>query len=130
MTLKPILQTILDNPKIGGLTEFREWIDKTIYIGDREPKCVLFIHESEDPYHYVTHDIIETIKWYGEPTIAYINNSSKIVTIATHFTQLTVTFARWHQYERIVSLHGMDYVVIYLPRCETFLQRLLIATMP
>lgn len=130
MTLKPILKTILDHKSIGGLTEFKEWIDQLIYIGDRYPKHVLFVYESEDHYHYLVHDTVETIKSYGEPTEVSINHSCRIAKITTHFLSLTITFARWHQYDRVVSLHGIDYIVIYLPRCETFLQRLLIATMP
>jgi hypothetical protein len=130
MALKPILQTILNHKSIGGLTEFKEWVDYLIYTGDRFPKRVLLVYENESHYHYLVHDIIESIKLYGEPVEVEVNHSNRTASIVTHFITISITFVRWHQYDRIVCLHGISYVVLYLPQCETFLQRLLITTMP
>jgi len=130
MTFKPILKTILEHDTIGDLVQFREWIDKLVYAGDRSSKQILMVYESEQHYDYLVDEITDLIKSYNAPISVSVNSSSRIITIKTPFISLIITFVRWQNYERIVSLHGIHYIIVYLPKCETFLQRLLIATMP
>jgi hypothetical protein len=130
MAIDTILRQLANHEKIGDMSEFREWVDSMIYTGQRSAKNVLFVYENESHYHALVPMIEQMIKSYDEYCTMTIAHSSRVIHIICHFLSLRITFARMHEYHRIVGLHGIDYVVMYLPQCESFLQRLLIATMP